>query len=309
MIMSSCTNDDITISKTVNFTVDPSSIHGAFTLAEATKGDLESFSTSRQLNVLLYIYDENGDKVAESREIFSNYIVQMKYSSYLAQGNYTAVAITHVTGKTDGFKYWEISGSETLEGLRIKDEGYIGGQNKILGIAVEHFMVKDNTIDLNIKVKPAGAMVTIIYYDTDYLKNNGFYNLRLKVNKTMDYLEFDRSGNSNVIVKNDNNAYNWIFDSLDDEDLGSIYWIPQYEFILPMNNVGFGFRADYNGETYTFGEDGIMDIKQGASYFILIDTNDDDFYWGELTEPLWAQVSFANKDVNVIAEHASSKKD
>lgn len=311
MVMSSCTNDDITISSTTNFTVDPSSVQGAFSLAEVNKGELESFDTNCQLNVLLYIYDDNGNKVAEFTEAFSNYNVQMKKNKFLPEGKYTAVAITYITGRSDGFKWWEISGSETLEGLRISALEYIGGKNKVLGTAVEHFVVNDNVSDLNIKVKPAGAMTTVIYYDTDYLKTNGFNNLRLCINKTMDYLEFDRSGNSHVIEKNNNQSYDWIFDYLDEEKLGSEYIEYNYEFILPMNNVGLGFRVNYENESYRFGMDGSIDFKQGASYFVLINTDEDDFSCGEITEPLYNQISYVNdgildSDKMLNAPHAKS---
>lgn len=291
MIASSCTNDDITISKTVNFTVDPSSIHGAFTFAEIHEGDLETFDSSHRLNVLLYIYDEDGYKVAEFSNTFTNYKVQLKESSYLPQGKYTAVAITHVTEPSTGFKYWEIEGSETLEGLRIKDLHYIGGDNKILGTAVESFTVGDNTVDLKINVQPAGAMVAVLYFNTDFFSNYGYHNLRLLINKTMDYLEFDRSGYSNVIELNNNHSFDWIFDSIDDDDLGNYYLIYNYEFILPMKNVGIGFRVDRDGDIYKFGEDGQIEFEKGASYCIILDTEDDDFYLDKLDEPLWQMLS------------------
>lgn len=310
MVMSSCTNDDITISNTTNFTVDPSSIQGAFSLAEYKKGDLESFANNWRLNILLFVYNEDGNKVAEFSETFSSYIVQMKKSAFLPEGKYTAVAITHISSPSQ--KLWEVENTEKLEGLRVKNLGFIGNQEEILGTSVEQFVVSNNIVDVTLNVRPAGAIITVLYFNSGLIKDQGYKNLRLLANKDAEYLEFDRSGYSNVIEVNNNQSFDWPVSFLPDEELGADYVIYDYVFMLPMNNVGIGFRVDdINGDTWKFGKDGQIDLKKGSSYYVLIDDDYDDFYMGELSEPLWGLLSYANDNIsdfskNHIAPHAKS---
>ena len=55
-ILSSCSNEDITISKTVNFTVNPATVVSSFSSCEENPGELESFDTDCKLNVKLFVY-------------------------------------------------------------------------------------------------------------------------------------------------------------------------------------------------------------------------------------------------------------
>ena len=56
-MFSSCTNDDITISRAITFKVNPATV--VENLYERNAGDLTSLSSGAKLQVSLYIYDEN----------------------------------------------------------------------------------------------------------------------------------------------------------------------------------------------------------------------------------------------------------
>lgn len=271
--LASCSNDDITISKTVNFTVNPSTVISTFSAGEEKAGELESFGTDCKLNVRLYIYDGEGTLVKEFSNTYSNYAVQFKASSFLPQGNYTAVAITHIDDIVDNVKYWTISGEQKLEGLRITDAGYIGGQNKVLGVAVSSFEVGDDIVDLNINVKPAGSMLTVRYYDYRLILSYKYSILALHGNKTMDYLEFDRSGNTEVVADNHGGEFDWIVDYLDvsTSEAGYTYYY-NYEYFLPMTNVGLQFFCAENSDNIystdvSIGNSTVFNTQAGSCYY------------------------------------------
>lgn len=270
--LTSCSNDDITISKTTNFTVNPSTVISTFSVGEEIAGELESFDTSCRLNVRLYIYDSDGILVKEFGNTYSNYAVQFKTSSLLPQGKYTAVAITNIDDVTDNIKYWEITGKENLEGMRITDAGYLGGPNKVLGVSVSSFDVGNDVVDLTMNVKPAGSMLTVRYYGYRS-RVNSYPILKLHANKTMEYLEFDRSGSSEVIADNLNGSFEWLVDYLDASQFPAGYdYIYSYEYYLPMTNVGLQFFGAKNYDNlystdYSFGNTTTFSTQAGASYY------------------------------------------
>ena len=267
-MISSCSNDDITISKTVNFTVNPSTVVGTFSVGEENAGELESFNTDCKLNVKLFVYNENGELVKKFSNTYSNYAVQMKASAFLPQGRYTAVAITHIDDVVDNIKYWEISDENQLEGLKIIDGGYIGGQNKVLGVTSSDFYVGDDIEDVNINVYPAGSMLVVRYYNYLALKNLGYTEFSLMANKIMEYLEFDRFGNTEVIADNHNGQFDWYIDKIDASNFSAGYdYIYDYEFILPMTNVGLQFYTEDESSYYTLGNGTSFNTQAGGCYY------------------------------------------
>lgn len=267
-MLTACSNDDVAISKTVNFTVNPSTVIGAFSVAEENAGELESFDTNCRLNVSLYVYDEAGDLVEKFGDTYSNYAVQFKASSFLPQGKYTAVAVTRIKDTVDNIEYWNVSGEEKLEGMRITDAGYVGGQNKVLGVSVSSFNVTDDVVDMNINVQPAGSMMTIRYYDYRALYSYDFTKFTLFSNKTMDYLEFDRSGNTEVIADNHNGNFDWIVDYIDASKYDSGYsYIYSYEYFLPMTNVGLQFYTEDESSYYNLGNSTNFSTQAGSCYY------------------------------------------
>lgn len=272
----SCTNDEISISRTVNFTINPSTVVSTFSIGEENAGELEGFNTDCKLNIELFIYDDQGDLVKKFNNSYSNYAVQMKASAFLEHGQYTAVAITHIDAPTQNLYFWAIEGEEKLEGMRIVDNGYIGGQNKVLGVTVKEFEVGEEMADLNINVLPAGSMLVVRYYNYLALKNMGYTVFSLMGNKTMDYLEFDRFGNTSVVADNHNGQYDWTYDTIDAADFEDGYtYIYGYEFILPMTNVGLQFYTEDENYLYSLGSSTNFTTQAGGCYYAYLSLNSD----------------------------------
>lgn len=272
----SCTNDEISISKTVNFTVNPSTVVSSFAVGEENAGELEGFNTDYELNVILFIYNNQGDLIQKFNNTYSNYAVQMKASAFLDHGQYTAVAITHIDSPTKNIYFWKIEGEEKLEGMRIVDNGYIGAQNKVLGVTVKEFEVGEEIADLNINVLPAGSMLVVRYYNYLALKDMGYTVFSLMGNKIMDYLEFDRFGNTSVVADNHNGKYDWIYDTMDAADYADGYtYIYSYEYILPMTNVGLQFYTEDESYYYELGTSTNFNTQAGGCYYAYLSLNKD----------------------------------
>ena len=276
VVLISCTNDEISISKTVNFTVNPATVVSSFAIGEENAGELEGFDTDCKLSVELFIYDDQGDLVEKFNNTYSNYAVQMKASAFLDHGQYTAVAITHIDAPSYDIYYWKIEGEEKLEGMRIVDNGYVGAQNKVLGVTVKQFTVGDQMADLNINVQPAGSMLVVRYYNYSALKNYGYTVFSLMGNKTMDYLEFDRFGNTSVVADNHNGSYDWIYDTVDVANFEDGYtYIYAYEYILPMTNVGLLFCTEDESTIYSLGTSTNFNTQAGGCYYAYLSLNSD----------------------------------
>lgn len=143
-VLTSCTNDDITISYATNFKINPATVITPFTF-EMNPGELESFGSDHRLRVRLLTYNSEGLLVQENVEYFTNYATLMSCSQNLPDGNYIAIAITDVVsyeGNNVALEYWELSDHDKLAETRIDDNGYIGLQYKILGISKTNFYCK-----------------------------------------------------------------------------------------------------------------------------------------------------------------------
>ncbi|MCS2309158.1 hypothetical protein NXX42_25705 [Bacteroides thetaiotaomicron] len=64
-VLTSCTNDDITISYATNFKINPATVITPFTF-EMNAGELESFGSDHRLRVRLLTY--NSGRVISSRK-------------------------------------------------------------------------------------------------------------------------------------------------------------------------------------------------------------------------------------------------
>ena len=74
-IISSCTNDDITISKVTTFKVNPVTVVDR--LYEIKAGDLTALSSGSKLIVTLFIYDDKGGLVNKVSNEYSAYTHMM----------------------------------------------------------------------------------------------------------------------------------------------------------------------------------------------------------------------------------------
>ncbi len=175
----SCTNDEIEIGYNTTFKVNPSTVVAPFTF-DYKAGELESFNTNYKLRVRLLIYNKDGILVQEATDYFSNYASLMNTTLSLSPGEYTAIATSDIVKMSNDkitLEYWTLHNHKNLSTTEIKDEGYIGGENRILGISKKKFNIKGLNDNIKIDIQPAGAVVYIMYRNIHYFSDVEYYTL------------------------------------------------------------------------------------------------------------------------------------
>ena len=273
-VLTSCTNDDITISYATNFKINPATVITPFTF-EMNPGELESFGSDHRLRVRLLTYNSEGLLVQENVEYFTNYATLMSCSQNLPDGNYIAIAITDVVsyeGNNVALEYWELSDHDKLAETRIDDNGYIGLQYKILGISKTNFTIngKSNN-DISINVSPAGALIFVWYQNIHAFSDVETYGLAKS--KTTEGCIFDSQGNYTVSALNNNGSFDWWQDKTDVADFGeNVQNVYSFVYILPMSNMNLKFQAITDtGEEYDLSNSMTVSPQAGEEYLFSID--------------------------------------
>ena len=273
-LYSSCSNDEITISQTVTFKVNPATV--VENLYERNAGDLTSLSSGSQLQVSLFIYDENGILVSKTSNGYSAYTHMMTTDLFLASGSYTAVATSHVTSSVD---FWTFSGQEQLSTFKITDNGYIGGKSKILGLSIMNFIVNDNSETININIENAGAVALVWFYQWNKYSNVSTYSLMGK--QSCDYVSFDNYGSKDYSIKSESTyQYYKAKFSYDSNYSGA----NAYFFTFPIKNASFRFYAETtDNQSVALGPEFVDNVYQGASYVFMYDFEEDEAGWYDMT--------------------------
>lgn len=273
-ILSSCSNDDITIKRAITFKVNPATVVNS--LYENNNGDLTSLGNGSKLHVSLFIYDQNGILVNKISEDYDAYTKMMTKDLNLPAGQYTAVATSNVTSSVD---FWTFSGTDLLSEFKITDNGYIGGKNKILGLTIRKFTIGENTETINIDIENAGAVAFVRFYHWNKYSIIQTYSLMGK--QACDYVSFDNLGNIDYSTRSESTFkfYKIKFDYNSEYSGASGYF-----FTFPIKNASFRFYAESNdGEFYTMGNEFVDDVELGGSYYFLYDFDDDEAYWYDMT--------------------------
>ena len=293
-ILSSCSNEEVTISKTVNFTVNPKTVVEPFIskysyilsdVLKSNKGELESFSTNYRLRVRLYVYDKNGGLVKTASSDYSNYDVKLKESFMLPVGAYTAIAISDIYSPGENFEHWAVSGSDNLATLKISDTGFFGDARTILGASKQSFTVGDTGLDVNINLKSVGALFLVLYTNIFTFPDRTEY--ELSVNKEQSSVNFDSNGDYTINAQNNNGSYDWRISSivLDEIDKTKYSGARRWATQLPMSNVGmrFSYYTNDSNNANQLGSGKTFDIKSEDGYFCWLYLSTSDYSTDYLT--------------------------
>ena len=297
-VFTSCSNDEVEVSKSITFKLNPATV--VSNLYERNAGDLTALSSGSELVVTLFVYDENGALVNKSEKSFSAYTHMMNADVYLPAGKYTAVATTHVTSNVD---YWTFSGTDQLSTFQIKDNGYIGGKSKILGLSVKSIVIDNDSETFNINIENAGAVALVWFYQWNKYTNVKSYSLMGK--QACDYVSFDNNGNQDYSNRSAStyNFYKVLFD-YDSSYTGAT----AYFFTFPIKNASFRFYAETNdNQDVAMSKEFVDDVRQGESYVFLyefVSGGTDEAYWYNMTPAATRSNSkYFNLDKFVINEN------
>ncbi len=274
VILSSCSNDDIPVDRSVTFKLNPATV--VENLYELSAGDLTSLSSGATLNVCLYVYDESGHLVAHDSQDFTAYTHVMTSNLNLGNGAYTAVAISYVSSSVD---FWGFSGMEDLSTLKITDNGYIGGKSKILGLTVKQVYVTDGDNTVNINIENAGAVACVVIMNWNRYTNVKTFGLAGK--QSCDYITSNNYGDVEYSIKSksDYGFYKVKYDYNSNQTGASSYF-----FTFPIRNAAMKFFAETTGGSVNYlGANLVDDIKLGDSYLIGYDVTSEETEWYDMT--------------------------
>lgn len=287
MMFASCSNEEITIATTYTFNVNASGVVSSF--IEAKSGELEAFDSSNEkLRIRLLVYNDKGELAAQESSLFTNYNTQLKTAKFLATGTYTVVGISdvvYVNGNSIETEFWKLSGESKLSEMKITDQGLVGNEARILGIAKYSLTISDNNPgSLNVDLRPAGALIYSFVWNAGYFSSIDIASYWLCANKSSEALSFDNAGNYVITERQESDIFYKLV-GVDAED-GNWYW---YNYVLPMNNLHIYYNAFYKDGSYVSILDGTtINLKAGDEYVGHLDL----YYFGEYYKPVTGSSSF-----------------
>lgn len=291
VILSSCSNDDIPVNQSITFKVNPSTVVNSFNEYDA--GELTVFPTGFLLRVRLLIYNETGKLVSSDVQTFGDYSHIMSSSQNLEEGNYTVVTTTDVITTEDDQFAWILSGEENLTSLTMTKTEYVRRQWGILGMETTQINITSYTKDVNIDVKPAGALAIVFYNNWNAYSDVLRY--KLNSNKVADNLMLDSNGLPQYSVKSSNNTDYRISLFTWDSNYSGAY---DYIFLFPMRNAILQFKCECDDDkTYLLGEPTKIDIEKGKEYLFAIDVESDEAEWYDIT-PTSSSSSMEKASIN-----------
>ena len=264
---SSCSNDeDIEIAYNSTFKIMPSSVIASFKPYYSGDFDLDS---GDKLRTSIFIYNEAGNLLTSETAYLNGYSENMTFSVPLPAGNYTVVATTDVVTVSNqkvSFEYWLYEDFEKLTTFKITDTGYVGYDDKILGVSSFNIEVNGQK-DISIPVQPAGALI-IAYYEGIHYYSDVVY-AEFSHSRKADYIYFDINGSSSVnIISSGSFSYRKSYLDLTSsyyDDSNNIY---SYCFNLPdpQFECRFYLRTD-DGSGYNF-DIMKMNLQAGQQYLV-----------------------------------------
>lgn len=277
VILSSCSNDDIPVGQSITFKVNPSTVVSS--LLEFTAGDLSSIDSDENLYVSLYIYNAAGNLVSSEVQKFKDYTHIMNSVQSIEAGEYTVVASTQIIDDKD-FKYWDISGTENLSTFTVKDEGYIGGSAKILGLSAQKVTVNSSTKEVLVNVECAGAVALVQVMDWNRYSNVESFGLMS--NKSCDDVTFDYNGGLNYSVETKSDYSYWMTKWTYDSNYSGAYG---YTFMFPYTNINMAFVAITTSNSRNYlGQACTGNIEKNHTYWFAYDVQEEETYWSDATD-------------------------
>ncbi len=276
IFLTSCSNDDITISRNITFKVDPSGVVKSFT-EEIKPGELSSINSGCKLRVKVLAYDKDGLLAYCDSAFLDSYNSQMTSQKYIPEGTYTVIAVTDVVRGSIGNisrEYWNMSGVNDINTLKVSYNRWLAFNNVILGVASQKVTIDANSQDIILNPSPAGALFLIVYYNISRFSDVESY--KLLTNRSCDYMSFDSNGNVETLIKNQNNQFNWRTSiiNIGNETSNNIY---DYAYVFPMDNASYKFVARIKGnseDTDLIEENMVIpSIKAGEEYYFELDLN------------------------------------
>lgn len=277
LLLASCKNEDIAVTRDVTFNVNPYSIVADFARHEVNPGDLVSFGYGEdpdyyRLRTYLLVYDTDGVLVEFKISDLRNYNENMTTTIDLPDGDYTVVAMALVFDKNHDALSWIVQGESRLEALRVVNNSEVKDLwKKLLGIDSRKIEVGvgDNVWDINIK--PQSSLVINYLRSIHNYTENLYYQLFCN-RESNKIITFDKNGVFNASYNISSSLSYPASDVLwknhyPNQD--DVYW---YSFYTPMDQADFAWFAWKNSNVLELlGGKRSANIQAGRVFSSIID--------------------------------------
>lgn len=279
VILSSCSNDDITVLQNTVIRVNPSTVTNGFTY-QLNAGDLDGTSSHYDLRIRIYIYDKNGSLVEKDEQTVANYLTTASFEVKLnPDEHYNVVALTDCYTDASSYvnEYWEVQNPESLSTFTIyytQNDNLVYGTQEILGIANESIAGGDNK---EIYVKPAGAIILTEVWDIHAYENLMSY-IWVTGNRGNGSIDFTSTTSRPEINYNPNIDVEPYMVACNISSNPSLFVYYTYKFMMPQPNyilsLAFGDEDRvpfYTDDTKAF----TIEAGHEYNYFAWLDPEED----------------------------------
>ncbi len=247
IMLSSCKNEDISISREVRFEVTPLEVINKWIPYVLNESSLAELPSDEQLRINLLVYDRNGNLIASNTRRLKDYYENMVATLELANDEYTVVAISDVVENGNDF-CWTIKGKEKLSTLMIERiSTVITNEEAIVGIGSAKIMVDADHSTHHVEMNPAGALVVV--KDAEMTYWNGVVSLSYLYSTKGNHAYTFNDNGSYVPNPDENTAffnYRLHYNYPSWMQPNHIYW--ENHFVQPFGNTTFQWRFFVNNE-------------------------------------------------------------
>lgn len=279
LVVSSCSNDDLVVDQAITFKVNPSTVVSS--LLENKPGDLSSLDDEETLLVELYIYDKSGSLVVKDVQKYNAYTHILNSVQNLSNGEYTVVACTHIEAesKTEDkiIEYWSINGTEKLSTFTVKDNNYIGGSAKLLGLTVQKINVTSATKEVSINVECAGALALVKV--SNWKKYSDVVKYAILSKQACDEASIENSTLKYTHRTENTYKYTMALWDYDANYTGGTGYI----FLFPTSNIDLYYIGLTTEKLIPLGKPVSMPIVKGHNYYFEYDVQNDVNTWEDRT--------------------------
>lgn len=268
-LLTSCSNDDITIGRGITFKLDPAGVVASY--PEEWAGELTTFDAGFKLRTRILVYDSNGLLVAQESAYLPNYKTEMSCSKTLPTGSYTIIATSDLVSES-GYEFWTLKGEGNISTAQLStSELSFGGKYRILGLCSQKVTISENTQNIMLALKSTGALLRMKYYNVHAFNNVKYYGLL--ANRACSSMTFDEDGTPNMQPYTSPDGKLDVLCSFVDVDNAEGDNLYAWYFLFPIDNITFQFvwedadEIDYDmGDQFT-----IPSVKVGEEWLVEVD--------------------------------------
>lgn len=290
VVLSSCSNEDISIQKECTIRVNPNTVISDF--EEYNAGELTVIPNRYQLRIHLFVYDLSGNLVYSGIEYSPDYSHYVTFTNVnLQYGEFILLTTTDIV-RTDDFEYWTFSDEQTLTQLTIVSNNYVSEQRGILGYACKRVNINRNNDALfEIDAKPAGSLIFANVQKMKSIADVESY--ELCTNRDCERVQFNSNGELKPSIKS-SNTFDWRTVILDVDDLsGSYTGLYTYYFSVEINNAKFEWHGITKDNKFrVLGDSYTCSMNMGDQFKFVLDANTRKATWEQVKTGLFSTRSF-----------------